>query len=68
MRRLLSLILFVSAAVAAGAEPPPPTASLTLSDATRRALEKNTSLAIERLTVEQAASAVERARGSYDPL
>lgn len=68
MRRLpICLLLFAAAAAAPAAEPPAPV-SLTLADATRRALERNTSLAIERLTVEQAGSAVERAKGSYDPL
>lgn len=71
MRRILAIALSLAAAaaVAAAAEPAAPApVSLTLAAATRRALEKNTSLAIERLTVEQAGSAVERAKGSYDPL
>jgi len=68
MRRLLTFSLGLAfAAVAAAQAPAPPPVALTLKDATRRALERNTSLAIERLTVEQAGSAVERAKGSYDP-
>lgn len=63
----VGLFLF-AAAIARAAEPSATPVSVTLTDATRRALERNTSLAIERQTVVQAESAVERAKGSYDPL
>jgi len=39
---------------------------LSLHEATRRALEHNTSLAVERGSFDQAVSAVEAARGAYD--
>ncbi|HTY40437.1 MAG TPA: TolC family protein [Thermoanaerobaculia bacterium] len=68
MRRFSTILFFLAAGAAAAAEPPAPagTVSLTLTDAIRRALQKNTSLAIERLNVDQATSAVVRAEGSYD--
>lgn len=69
MQKLVVTVLFFAAAVARAAGPEPvPGIPVSLAEATRRALEKNTSLAIERETVRQAESAVERARGSYDPL
>ena len=67
MRRLLAFTLLLIAAGARAAEPAAPV-SVTLTAATRRALERNTSLAIERQTLEQAEAAVTRAKGSYDPL
>ena len=67
MRRLFSFTLLLIAAGARAAEPAAPV-PVTLTAATRRALERNTSLAIERQTLEQAEAAVTRAKGSYDPL
>jgi outer membrane protein TolC len=42
------------------------TLSLTLDEATRRALERNTALAVERETVEQAGFLILGAHGAYD--
>ena len=67
MRRFFPIVLLLAASRGFAAEPPAPV-SVTLAAATRRALERNTSLAIERQTVEQAEAAVTRAKGSYDPL
>lgn len=56
------------AAVAATASAQTPTLPLTLEEATRRTLERNTTLAVERENVEQAGFAILRARGAYDIL
>ena len=56
------------AAVAATAPAQTPTLPLTLEEATRRTLERNTTLAVERENVEQAGFAILRARGAYDIL
>jgi outer membrane protein len=56
------------AAVAATASGETPTLPLTLEEATRRTLERNTTLAVERENVEQAGFAILRARGAYDIL
>jgi len=54
------------AAVAAAASAQTPTLPLTLEEATRRTLERNTTLAVERENVQQAGFAVLGARGAYD--
>jgi len=64
MRFLAGLALLLAAARSSAAEPAPLT--LSLQEATRRALERNTSLAVERESLEQAVSAVRGARGAYD--
>lgn len=56
------------AAVAATASAQTPQLPLTLEEATRRTLERNTTLAVERENVEQAGFAILRARGAYDVL
>ena len=65
-RRLLSMISLLAAAVAAAQEPGP--VSLTLSEASLRALAHNTSLLIERESLSQSDFAITRARGAYDVL
>ena len=66
LSRVLLCSLLVSPAVCAAQVSGPPEATLPLSEATRRALERNTTLAVERESVSQAESAVTRARGAYD--
>ncbi|HEX9687926.1 MAG TPA: TolC family protein, partial [Thermoanaerobaculia bacterium] len=58
----LFFFLFTAATAAAAGESLP----LTLEEATRRALERNTTLAVERQNVEQAGFAILGARGAYD--
>jgi len=62
----LFFFLFTAATAAAAGEPA--TLPLTLEEATRRALERNTTLAVERENVEQAGFAILGARGAYDVL
>ncbi|MEP6993119.1 MAG: TolC family protein [Acidobacteriota bacterium] len=64
MRRSVSMILFLAAAVSAAQDSG--TVSLSLSDASRRALANNSSLLIERENLSQADFAIMRARGAYD--
>jgi HAE1 family hydrophobic/amphiphilic exporter-1 len=64
----LRRFVFVFSAVTAVASGETPTLPLTLEEATRRALERNTSLAVERENVEQAGFAILGARGAYDVL
>lgn len=71
MRRMswiLVLSLLATPGARAADETVPPEVALSLSEATRRALERNTTLAVERETVSEAESAVTRARGAYDLL
>src|SRR5213593_3265156 len=67
MFRVIRLAVVLSA-TAATAFAQTPTLPLTLEEATRRALERNTSLAVERENVEQAGFAILGARGAYDVL
>jgi HAE1 family hydrophobic/amphiphilic exporter-1 len=62
------LFFFLFTAATAGAAGEPATLPLTLEEATRRALERNTTLAVERENVEQAGFAILGARGAYDVL
>ena len=57
-------VLLIVAGTVSAAEPG--TLPLSLHEATRRALERNTTLAVERQSLDQAASAVDAARGAYD--
>jgi outer membrane protein len=70
MFRYLRIVLLfaAAAAVAAAAFAQTPSLPLTLEEATRRTLERNTTLAVERENVEQAGFAILRARGAYDIL
>ncbi len=71
MRRTFRILVFaflVSPTARAADELAPPEAPLTLSEARRRALERNTTLAVERETYSQSESAVTSARGAYDLL
>ncbi len=61
-----ALALWLAAAALSAADPAP--VKLTLQEATRRALERNTTLAVERKNADQAAQAVAGARGAYDIL
>ncbi|HLN58483.1 MAG TPA: hypothetical protein VK416_07965, partial [Thermoanaerobaculia bacterium] len=65
MTRSVAAILFWLAAAALWAADPAPS-RLTLQEATRRALERNTSLAVERQSAYQADEAVRGAEGAYD--
>ena len=81
-RVALTFAVALTVAAGAGAQAPTPTPvpaltppptpaaastlSLTLVEATRRALERNTTLAVERETVEQAGFAILGAHGAYD--
>lgn len=60
----LVLLLFVLPAALASAQTA--TLPLSLEEATRRALERNTTLAVERENVAQAGFAILGARGAYD--
>jgi outer membrane protein TolC len=64
MRRFsyLSLVLIAAPLLAAD----PGALEMSLAEATRRALEHNTTLAVERQSLEQAEHAVTGARGAYD--
>jgi outer membrane protein TolC len=62
------LLFAAAAAVAPVAIAQAPALPLTLEDAARRTLERNTTLAVERENVEQAGFAILRARGAYDIL
>jgi len=66
MKSLATLALWLAAGTLSAADSPP--VQLTLQEATRRALERNTTLAVERQSDEQAAAAVKGARGAYDIL
>jgi len=61
---LAAILLLTAAGAASAAEPG--SLPLSLHEATRRALERNTDLAVERQNFDQAVSAVESARGAYD--
>lgn len=65
---LLASIVFLYGVWSAPAWAQSGTLPLTLPEATRRALERNTALAVERETVLQAGFAILRARGAYDVL
>jgi outer membrane protein TolC len=62
------VIVLLFAAAASIAFGQTPTLPLTLEEATRRALERNTTLAVERESVAQAGFAILGARGAYDVL
>jgi outer membrane protein TolC len=64
MKRLTVPALLLAAATLRGQQGAP--LPLSLEQATQRALERNTSLAVERENASQGASAVQAARGSYD--
>jgi len=66
MKRLAGLVLWLAAAALSAADPAP--VKLTLQEATRRALERNTTLAVERESASQAAAGVQSAEGAYDIL
>jgi outer membrane protein TolC len=66
MKPFATLVLCLAAATLRAAEPAP--VKLTLQEATRRALERNTTLAVERQNTEQAVAAVKSAEGAYDIL
>ena len=66
MRSLPTLALWLVAGALSAADPAP--VKLTLQKATRRALERNTTLAVERQSAGQAAAAVKGAEGAYDIL
>ena len=65
MFRVIRLAVVLSA-TAATAFAQTPTLPLTLEEASRRALERNTALAVERENVEQAGFAILGAHGAYD--
>ena len=64
MRRLVSILVWLPAALCAAQDSGP--LSLSLSEASRRALARNPSLSIERENLSQADFAILRARGAYD--
>jgi outer membrane protein len=64
MRILVSTFVWLAAAVCAAQDPG--AVSLSLSEASRRALAQNPSLSIERESLSQADFAILRARGAYD--
>src|SRR6266542_285498 len=66
MRPRAALVLWLAAAALRAADPAPLT--LTLQEATRRALERNTTLAVERENLEQAGLGILGAKGAYDTL
>lgn len=66
MRASAILALWLAAATLRAADPP--FTRLTLQEATRRALERNTTLVVERQNTEQAVAAVKSAEGAYDIL
>jgi HAE1 family hydrophobic/amphiphilic exporter-1 len=63
----VALALWLAAAATLSAQEPAPL-SLSLQEATRRALERNTSLAVERENLAQAGFSILGAKGSYDAL
>jgi outer membrane protein len=66
MRALAALALWATAPALWAADPG--SLNLTLQEATRRALEHNTTLAVERENLEQADFGILGARGAYDTL
>lgn len=66
MRASALLAFWLAAATLCAADPP--AVPMTLQEATRRALERNTTLAVERQNADQAAESVTSARGAYDIL
>ena len=64
LRQAFSTFLFLAAALSPGEEPV--TLSLSLSEASRRALALNSTLLVERENLAQADFAITRARGAYD--
>jgi outer membrane protein TolC len=66
MRALFSLVLFLGSATLRAADAG--SLPLSLAEATRRALERNTTLAVERETLAQAGFSILGARGAYDVL
>ena len=66
MRRLSFIFLILAAAALSAQEPAP--LPLSLQEATRRALERNTALAVERENLAQAGFSILGAKGAYDAL
>lgn len=64
MRRFVSILMWLC--TAAGTAQEAGTLSLSLSEASLRALSHNTSLSVERESLSQADFAIQRARGAYD--
>ena len=65
MKTLFALSAFLAAAAMSAQEPA--TLPLSLQEATRRALERNTALAVERENLAQAGFSISGAKGAYDP-
>ncbi|HSP93343.1 MAG TPA: TolC family protein [Thermoanaerobaculia bacterium] len=65
-RSVAVLAFWLAAAALSAADPAP--LRLTLQEATRRSLERNTTLAVERQNLDQAVAAVKGAEGAYDIL
>src|SRR5262249_47562957 len=65
MKTVFALSAFLGAAALAAQEPA--TLPLSLQEATRRALERNTALAVERESLAQAGFSISGAKGAYDP-
>src|SRR5262249_56233431 len=66
MKKVQALCAFLAAAAVSAQEPA--TLPLSLQEATRRALERNTTLAVERENLAQAGYSILGAKGAYDPL
>ncbi len=66
MRPLAALALWLASVALSAADPAP--LNLTLQEATRRALERNTTLAVERENLAQSGFGILGARGAYDAL
>ena len=66
MRRLAILVLVLLVPAALGGQAPPAEVGVSLAEATRRALEKNNALSIERQNLVQADASVTGAKGAYD--
>ncbi len=66
MRPVAAIALWLAAGALSAAEPA--SLRLTLAEATRRALERNTALAVDRQSVAQAVAGVKSAEGAYDIL
>ena len=64
MRSFATLVFCLAAATLRAADPAP--IRMTLQEATRRALERNTALAVERESAYQASETVRSAEGAYD--
>ncbi|HEY7862631.1 MAG TPA: TolC family protein [Thermoanaerobaculia bacterium] len=67
MIRRFALFLLLLVPVAASAQPAPENVPMSLEEATRRALDKNFDIMMERETLLQAEEATKGTRGVYDP-